>query len=136
MSKPNATDTLRENIRLLEIRQAEEAIQLKQQFRITYESLKPVNLIKSSLHELVESTEVKNNLFESLLAIISAYLSKTIVNSKSNIFMKIIRIFAHFGITNLIINNAESIRTYLANFIASFFAPKEEEEEEVPEREV
>lgn len=134
MSKPNATDTLRENIRLLEIRQAEEAIQLKQQFRITYESLKPVNLIKSSLHELVESTEVKNNLFESLLAIISAYLSKTIVTSKGNVFMKIIRLFAHFGLSNVIINNAETIRTYLTNFIASFFAPKEEEQ--VPEREV
>lgn len=132
MSKPNATDSLRENIRLLEIRQAEEAIQLKDQFRITYESLKPVNLIKRTLQELVESTEVKNNLFESLLAIISAYLSKTIITSKSNIFMKIIRIFAHFGLSNYIINNAETIRNYLMNFISSFFTPKEE----APEREV
>lgn len=132
MSKPTATDALRENIRLLEIRQAEEAILLKEQFRITYESLKPVNLIKSSLQELVESTEVKNNLFESLLAIFSAYLSKTIITSKSNIFMKIIRLFAHFGLSNYIISNAETIRNYLTNFISSFFASKEE----VPEREV
>ncbi|HET6558932.1 MAG TPA: hypothetical protein VFG54_16550 [Prolixibacteraceae bacterium] len=132
MSKLNATDSLRENIRLLEIRQAEEAIQLKDQFRITYESLKPVNLIKRSIQELAESTEVKNNLFESLLAIISAYLSKTIITSKSNIFMKIIRVFAHFGLSNVIINNAETIRNYLTNFISSFFTPKEE----VPEREV
>lgn len=132
MSKPNPIDTLKENIRLLEIRQAEEAMQLKQQFRITYESLKPINLIKSSLQELVESTEVKNNLFESLLAILSAYLSKTIITSKSNIFMKIIRVFAHFGLSNLIISNAETIRNYLTNLIASFFTPKEE----VPEREV
>lgn len=132
MRKQSAVDSLKESIRLLEIRQAEEGRLLKEQFRITYESLKPVNLIKSSILELTSSTEVKNNLFESLLAVISAYLSKDIITSKSNIFMKIIRVFAHFGLSNLIISNAESIRLYISNFISSFFAPKEE----VPETEV
>lgn len=132
MSKQSAVDSLKESIRLLEIRQAEEGRLLKEQFRITYESLKPVNLIKSSILELTGSTEVKNNLFEYLLAIISAYLSKNIITSNSNIFMKIIRVFAHFGLSNLIISNAESIRIHISNFISSFFAPKEE----VPETEV
>lgn len=132
MNNQSAVDSLKESIRLLEIRQAEEGRILKEQFKITYESLKPVNLIKSSIQELASSTEVKNNLFESLLAVISAYLSKDIITSKSNIFMKVLRVFAHFGLSNLIISNAESIRTYLSSFISSFFAPKEE----VPETEV
>lgn len=132
MSKQSAVDSLKESIRLLELRQAEEGRLLKEQFRITYESLKPVNLIKSSILELTSSTEVKNNLFESLLAVISAYLSKNIITSNSNIFMKIFRVFAHFGLSNLIINNAESIRIYLSNLLSSFFTPKEE----VPETEV
>ncbi|MBC8004679.1 MAG: hypothetical protein H7X84_04320 [Verrucomicrobia bacterium] len=132
MSKQSAVDSLKESIRLLELRQAEDGRLLKEQFRITYESLKPVNLIKSSILELTSSTEVKNNLFESLLAVISGYLSKNIITSKSNIFMKIFRIFAHFGISNLIISNAESIRIYLSNLLSSFLAPKEE----VPETEV
>lgn len=132
MSKQSAVDSLKESIRLLELRQAEDGRLLKEQFRITYESLKPVNLIKSSILELTSSTEVKNNLFESLLAVISGYLSKNIITSKSNIFMKIFRIFAHFGLSNLIISNAESIRIYLSNLLSSFLAPKEE----VPETEV
>lgn len=132
MSKQNSVDSLKESIRLLEIRQAEDGRLLKEQFRITYESLKPVNLIKSSIQELADSVEVKNNLFDSLLGVISGYLSRTIVTSKSNIFMKIIRVFAHFGLTNVIINNSEAIRIYLADLISGFFAPKEE----VPEKEV
>lgn len=132
MSKQSAVDSLKESIRLLELRQAEEGRLLKEQFRITYESLKPVNLIKSSILELTSSTEIKNNLFESLLAVISGYLSKNIITSKSNIFMKVFRIFAHFGLSNLIISNAESIRIYISNLLSSFLAPKEE----VPETEV
>lgn len=132
MNNQSAVDSLKESIRLLEIRQAEEGRILKEQFKITYESLKPVNLIKSSIQELASSTEVKNNLFESLLAVLSAYLSRNIITSKSNIFLKVLRIFAHFGLSNLIISNAESIRTYISHFISSFFAPKEE----VPESEV
>ena len=128
MSKPSAVDSLRESIRLLEIRQAEEGRLLKEQFKITYESLKPVNLIRNTIQELADSVEVKNNLFESFLAIVSGYLSRGIVNSKSNLMMKLIRIFAHFGISNIIISNAENIRKYLADLISSFFTPKTEGE--------
>ena len=132
MGKQSAVDSLRESIRLLEIRQAEEGRQLKEQFRISYESLKPVNLIKNTIQELADSMEVKSNLFESLLAILSAYLSKNIVTSKSNLLMKLIRIFAHFGISNIIISNAENIRKYISNLISSYFTPKTE----APETEV
>jgi len=129
MGKQSAVDSLKETIRLLEIRQAEEGKMLKDQFIITYESLKPVNLIKSTIQELADSVEVKNNLFDSLLGVLSGYLSRSIVTSKSNLLMKILRVFAHFGITNVIINNSEAIRNYLANLISGLFTPKEESPE-------
>jgi hypothetical protein len=131
MAKTNAVDSLKESIRLLEIRQAEEGQALKEQFRITYESLKPVNLIKSSLEELTGSVEIKNSLFESIVSILTGYLTKKImVSSNSNPFMKIFGAVLQFGVTTLIAKNAESIRTYLMGLIERFMHHEEEKEEE------
>lgn len=130
MAKTNAVDSLKESIRLLEIRQAEEGQALKEQFRITYESLKPVNLIKSSLEELTGSVEIKNSLFETIVSILTGYLTKKImVSSNSNPFMKILGAVLQFGVTTLIAKNAETIRTYVMNLIERLVHPENTEEE-------
>lgn len=49
MKKPNETATLKEAIALLKLKQAEDLLQLKDQYYYTYESLKPVNLIKKCI---------------------------------------------------------------------------------------
>ena len=133
MVKQCAVDSLKESIRLLEIRQAEEGEQLREQFKITYESLKPVNLIKNSLKDIVNSAEVKNSLFETVISLVSGYLTqKFIVNSKSNVFVKLLGVLMQFGITNLVSKNAEAIRTFITNLIEKYTTP---EEEEIPETE-
>lgn len=130
MAKPSAVDSLKESIRLLEIRQAEEGQALKEQFRVTFESLKPVNLIKSSLNELTSSVEVKNSLFETIVSILTGYLTKKMmVSSNSNPFMKIMGAVLQFGVTTLIAKNAENIRTYVMNLIERLLHPEEPEEE-------
>ena len=134
MVKQSAVDSLKESIRLLEIRQAEEGKILKEQFKITYESLKPINLIKNSMKELANSVEIKNSLFETVVSIVSGYLTqKFIVSSKSNVFMKLFGVLMQFGITNLVSNNAETIRTFISDLIERFTNP---DKEEIPETEV
>jgi len=64
----NQKDLLNESIRLLQQKQALELIQLKEQFHATYESLKPLNLIKSTLHEVADSSEIKNNILNPTLS--------------------------------------------------------------------
>ena len=136
MAKQSAVDSLKESIRLLEIRQAEEGQALKEQFKITYESLKPVNLIKSSISELTSSAEIKNGLFETIVSIVTGYLTKKMmVGSKSNPFMKIMGAVLQFGVTSLVAKNAESIRNYIKDLIDRFMHPDDEEPEEVPETE-
>ena len=135
MTKQNAVNSLKESIRRVEIRQAEEGKILKNQFRITYESLKPVNLIKSSMKEIASSVEIKNSVFETIASIVTGYLSqKLIVNSKSNVFMKILGIVMQFGVTNLISKNSEDVRFFLSNLVERFINPSSEEE--IPETEV
>ena len=134
MAKPNPISSLKESIRLLEIRQAEEGIILKEQFKETFESLKPFNLIKSSIKDLASSTEIKNNLFETVVSIITGYLTKKImVNSKGGPLMKIVGAMLQYGVTSLVSKNAEKIRILFAVLIERFFNPLEEE---IPETEV
>ena len=134
MAKQTAVESLKGSIRLLEIQQAEEGKILKEQFKATYESLKLVNLVKSSLKELTESVEIKNNLFESIVSIVTGYLTKKLmISSSSNPFKKILGALIQLGVTNLVAKNAESIRTYITELIDKFLHPTEEEE--VPETE-
>jgi len=133
MTKPTPRELLKESIRQLELKQAEEGEQLKAQFKATYESLKLVNLIKSSIKDITESVEIKNSLFESIVSVLSGYVTKKLmVSSKSNPFMKIIGLVLQFGVTNLVAKNAETIRTYITELIDRFMHP---EVEEVPEPE-
>lgn len=126
MKKPNATESLKETIRLLEKRQAEEGKEFKKQFKLTYESLKPANIIKSTIRDLAYSVELKNNLFDTVISLISNHMAKRILtNSKGGFFSRIFRVLAHFGITNMITNNSEEIRLYLANLIEKLFTPKD-----------
>jgi hypothetical protein len=133
MAKQNAVESLRESIRILEIRQAEEGKILKEQFRITFESLKPVNFIKNSLKDIVDSSELKSNLFESLTVLLTGFLTrKIIVNSQSNLFTRILGMIMQFGVSSLVARNAETIRTYLSGLIEKFF----NKQEDIPETEV
>ena len=127
MANQSAVESLRETIRILEIRQAEEGKILKEQFKITYESLKPVNILKNSLKELTGSSELKGNLFESITALLTGFVTRKImVSSKSNLVTKILGQIVQFVVSSLVARNAETIRTFLSGLIDKFFKTQEE----------
>ena len=87
MKKITSTEELRESILLLETKQAYEGALLKEQFKITYESLKPVNLIKNTLNELTQAPDIKADLMSTTMSLAAGYLSKKMaVGSTSNPF--------------------------------------------------
>lgn len=137
MAKQSSIDSLKESIRLLEIRQVEEGLALKVQFKETFESLKPVNLIKNTINDLANSVEIKNSLFETIVSILTGYLTKKLmISSKSNPLMKILGALLQFGVTSLVAKNAESIRNYVMDLIDRLIHPEEEaKEEKIPETE-
>ena len=127
MTKMKPVDSLRESIRLLEIRQIEERIIVNEQFKLTFESLKPINLFKSSIKELTSSAELKSNIFETVLSILSCYITnKIVVNSKSSTFMKIIGALLQYGITSVVAKNADQIHTYINYLIEKFLHPNKQ----------
>jgi len=134
MEKLSPIESLKESIRLLEIQQIEEREIVKEQLRKTYESLKLVNIIKSSIKDLTSSTELKGNLLESITALLTGFITqKILVKSKSNIFTRMVGLVMQFGVSTLVARNAENIREFLSGLIDKLIKPKEEN---IPQAEV
>lgn len=107
MKNKNERADLRERIKLLEVKQAEELTILREQFYETYESMKPVNLIKKAYHDIVGSAELKNDLISSVLGLIAGYISKKIVVGWSdNPFKKILGGILEFVVASFVRNKA------------------------------
>jgi hypothetical protein len=132
MTKKNAVNSLKESIRLLEIRQAEERVILIEHLQVTLESMKPVNILISYLKDLTGSTELKNNFFGTFISIVSGYITKKMVaGTKSNPLIKILGSILQFGVTSVIAKNAESIWDFLDNLFDRFFHSEENEVSEI-----
>ena len=79
MKRKSATADLKETIALLKLRQEQELYALKEQFHVTRESLKPVNLIKSGIKDAASSPGIKGTLVKTGLGLAAAYFSKRII---------------------------------------------------------
>jgi hypothetical protein len=78
MRKPDAANQLKEQILQLEQRRSAEGNALKEQLYVTYESLKPTNIIRKSLHDLLASHDVQTDFIEAMLLVASRFISKKI----------------------------------------------------------
>ncbi|OFY84196.1 MAG: hypothetical protein A3F72_14300 [Bacteroidetes bacterium RIFCSPLOWO2_12_FULL_35_15] len=121
MRKITSTTELREAIFLLETKQANEARLLKEQFMITYESFKPVNLIKNSINELITSPQLKGNILNTTIGLAAGYLSKRVaVGSTHNPLKQLLGTFLQFGVTNIVSKNTDGIKSTVMSLISNF----------------
>ena len=84
MNYLNETDLLDQMILTLKIKKSDEFDSLKEQFQITYESIKPLNLIKNAFIDCTEAPALKNNLLNTLISLSTGYLSKKIIVGKTH----------------------------------------------------
>lgn len=127
MAKQKAVESLRESIRLLEIRQEKEGQELKAHLRITFESLKPANIIKHSLQELTSPSELKGNFLDAATTLLTGYLTHKILAGKNkNIFRRLLGLAMEFGVSSLVARNAELIREFTVSILEKFVKPAEE----------
>jgi len=106
-------DDLRAAIVELELRQEAEAILLKEQAMLTYESIKPINLIKNLFRESAESDELKGDLLNSTIGISAGFLSKFMFQGVSGgPIKKMIGTALMFGIKNLVARNPEIVKKW------------------------
>jgi hypothetical protein len=117
---------LKNSIQLLEAEQSIKEQLLKEQLFLAYESLKPVNLIRHTLKEISSSPYLIDNISGSAMGLLSGFLSRKIfVGSSGNLFKKLIGSVLQFGVTNIVAQNSDVIKSVGQTVLHHFFRKKE-----------
>lgn len=126
MNKITNVAELNAAILLLESKQVQQEKAVKEQFNVLYESLKPLNFIKSTLKELVEAPDFKDDALNTSISMVTGYLSKKLAfGSSSNPVKQILGSLLQMGITSVVSRNAEGLK---AKFMAVYSAVFEKKE--------
>lgn len=102
MQRYTPIDKLKASIFLLEIKHADEGRLLKEQFKVTYESLKPASLIKLTLKELGIEPGLKKDTLNIIISLAARYISKkTFIYTGDNPIRKIIFTFLQMAASGI-----------------------------------
>lgn len=113
MQNISSSAGLKEAIQLLEIEQASYAQLLKEEFHLTYESFKAVNLLRSTLHDIASSPNLINNILGTVTGLTTGYLSKKIfIGASGNLFRKLIGNILQVGITSAVAKHPEAVKSF------------------------
>jgi hypothetical protein len=103
---------LKNAIQLLEAEQTIQVQLLKEQFFLTYKSLKPVNILLGTLKDVALSPNLIDNILGTAVGLATGYLSKKIViGASSNIVRKLFGSMLQLGVTNAVSQHPESIKS-------------------------
>lgn len=112
MQKIHSEADLRSVIEQLENKQADEGKMLKQQLCLAYESVQPINLIKSTFQEAATSVEIRDYIFNTSVGLTAGYLSKLLfVRVSKNPFKQLLGSALMFGVTSVITNNPKIVQS-------------------------
>lgn len=113
---------LKNAILLLETDQAIQSQLLKEQFHLTYESFKPLNLIKSSLKDVASSPYLLDNILSTAVGLATGFLSKRIfIGSSGNLFRKLMGSLLQVGVTTSVAQHPDAIKS-LGQLIFQYFS--------------
>ncbi|MBI5539464.1 MAG: hypothetical protein HY951_05355 [Bacteroidia bacterium] len=127
MQKRTSTTDLKDAIQLLEFEQTIKLELLKEQFHITYESLKPVNIIKNTIRDVVKSPNLVENVLGTVIGMATGYVSKKIfIGTSGNVFRNLLGSLIQFGVTTVVSKNSDAIKSVGQNLINSVFKKREQ----------
>lgn len=110
----------------MELKQANELLLLKDEFRETVEGLKPMNLIKGVFKKATSSPDIKTDLFNAAIGLTTGFVTKKLMMGRStNPIKKILGIILEMTIANKVAKNADVIKTTGNIIFNKFFAKKQ-----------
>lgn len=113
MQNITSTAGLKDAIQLLEVEQTSNRQLLKEQFHLTYESFKPVNLLRNTLENIGSSPNLVDNITGNALGLASGYLiKKIVVGSSGNMFRKLLGIMLQVGVSNVVIQHPDAMKLF------------------------
>jgi len=103
---------LKNAIQRLKVEQAISGQLLKEQFYFAYESIKPVNLIRNTLHEVVSSPHLIDNILGLAVGLASGYVSRiAVVGFSGNLIKKLFGSVLQLGVTNTVAQHPDTIKS-------------------------
>jgi len=113
----------------IQLLQEEELIKrqlLQEQLKITFESLKPINLLKKTVKDFSTSPELIDSIIGNVAGLASGYLTNKIFVGKSgNLLKKIIGVILQLGVTKVVSQYPDAIRSF-GRFIIDYFLSKKD----------
>ena len=127
MEKISSIAGLKNAIQVLEVQQRIKGHELKEQISLIYESLKPVNLIRNTLKDLFSSQYTTENISGAAIGAVSGLILKNILIGKSgNAFKRLLGSILQMGISKIISQNSEIIKSFIQSVFQYFFHKKNE----------
>ena len=130
MKKPDAGILLKELILIKEAEYLIEGKLLKEHIHLAYESLKPINIIKSTFNGIFSATNLKTNAVNGAIGLATGFVAKKVFTGKShNPLIKIFGSVLQFGISALVAKNPDTIKSVGGYILKSIFRKKETDSE-------
>jgi len=104
---------LKNAIQLLEIEQEIKGRLLKDHFQRSCESLKPLNLIRSSLIQAASSSNIIDTVLSTAIGLATGYVAKKmVVGVSGNIFRKLFGIILQLVVTKAVAQHPEAVKSF------------------------
>lgn len=109
MQNNNPTLQLQQQIKQRESEQVQKLAALKLQFHETYDSFKPVNILKNTLVDIKNTPEIKQNITSTILGITGGFVMNKLVSiTGSNPVTKIIGTVLQYVVGNYITKHTQN----------------------------
>jgi hypothetical protein len=117
---------LKNAIQLSEAEQTLKGKLLKEQFYLTYESFKPINLLRNSLSDIAKSPFLIDNILGTVMGLVTGFISKKVfIGASGNKFKRLIGTILQFGITNIVAQNSDTVKSFGRSLFQHFSRKKE-----------
>jgi len=121
MQKLTAAETLKSSILVLQQRQVAEGKLLMDQFSDTFESIKPVNILRKVINDMTHTSDLKDDVLQTVAGLVSGYLSrKLLVRSSKNPILRLAGLFVQYGVTTLVAKNSSAIKSVGLHLLNKF----------------
>lgn len=119
MAKKDPSASLKESIALLEIQYAEEKRLLKEELSYVAEHMKPINIIKDSVSNLVSTLKAERNLFGTIFGTLSGYLASVVFGPKPTMLNKVGAKFLQQIVAIAVSRNSPVLTDVALNFVTN-----------------
>lgn len=110
MEKIHSAVDVKNAIRYLEADQEAKGKLLRVQFSSTFDSFKPINMIKNTVQEITSSPFLLKNITGAVAGLATGYFSKRVVfGASKNIIKRMLGIVLQFGVTNFIARHPDDV---------------------------